>query len=218
MPVNTASEEGYTALHYASYHGNAAAVHALLVAGADQRLRNSKGETPYTSAKVGGHKHVGEVLRAWAAASAEEGEVVEYDRAMLEPSGKLNTTDDAEPISDASRSWVANQRVAASWLLIEISGAKGVGSGTVVALNKQRGGETVEMVVGRSRSQDLVLRDLEVSTRHAKLGLGGACITSACLIFARRWMLSGDWFLIAVFLLSWCSWQLRAVGDGSWFE
>ena len=186
VSVNTASEDGHTALHYASYNGNTAAVHALLVAGANQARRNSKGETPHGSAQAGGHTHVAEVLRAWAAACApalEDGEVPEYERDdVVQVSGnlapQLSVVDgDAELRPHAGSSWVSrsNQRGAASWLLIELSGAKGVVSGTAVTLSRQRGGDTVEMVVGRSRSQDLVLRDLEVSTKHAKFGLG-ACI------------------------------------------
>ena len=54
----------------------------------------------------------------------------------------------------------------------------GVTAGSAVALTGQqsghgrRVGNALEMVVGRSRSQQLVLRDLEVSTSHAKIGLG----------------------------------------------
>ncbi len=189
LPVNTASEEGYTALHYASYNGHIAAVHALLVAGADQRLRNSKGETPHASAEAAGHNHVVDILHAWANASApplEEGEVVERTTlgSAIEPGvhESSSTVEDAQPIPDA-RSWVAKQRVPASWLLVELSGARDVVAGAVVALKKQHADETAEMVVGRSRSQDLVLKDIEVSTRHAKLGLGGAFAQYICLVF-----------------------------------
>ena len=62
---------GYSALHYAAYGGHAAAVHALLHAGADAQIANSLGETPEQSAVAGGHPHVASVLAAWTAATTQ---------------------------------------------------------------------------------------------------------------------------------------------------
>jgi hypothetical protein len=51
--VNAQNEQGYTALHYASYQGNAHLAYLLLAAGADVEIRNSHNETAYETAMSG---------------------------------------------------------------------------------------------------------------------------------------------------------------------
>jgi hypothetical protein len=53
VSVNVQNEQGYTALHYASYQGNAHLSFLLLAAGADVEIRNSHKETAYETAMSG---------------------------------------------------------------------------------------------------------------------------------------------------------------------
>ncbi len=56
--VNTQSmKDGYTALHYACFDGNAKAVQTLLDAGADVRIQDSMGDAPLFLVLVGMHNH-----------------------------------------------------------------------------------------------------------------------------------------------------------------
>ena len=164
--VNGQSAEGHSALHYASYSGHAAAVHALLQAGADGTARNARGEMAEGSANAGGHAHVAQVLAAWAEATRtelEEGEVEEGCGAAL-ASGKGARDATATGADGAAASW-GEQKEPAQFLMVESPAAKGVAPGAIVALPSG----AAEMTVGRSRSCGLALRDLEVSSLHAAL-------------------------------------------------
>ena len=49
--VNEQDGNGFTPLHWASYHGHVEVITALLAAGADKSLKNSFGRTPHDVAK-----------------------------------------------------------------------------------------------------------------------------------------------------------------------
>ena len=157
-PVNTASLEGYTALHYASWGGHAAAVHALLTAGADVTARNAKGETAEGSALAAGHERVAQVLAAWrdaqqlaartvAVEQLEEGEVLsEEEQQQEEEEPNVGATGNSKPSSIATSAtstetaaattddWLRQQRPAATFLRVVSSGAKGVPAGLAVRI------------------------------------------------------------------------------------
>jgi len=61
--VNTRNGDGFTALHYAAYHGHEEVAFLLLNAGADPRLCNNYQENALDSALAGGHVKFAERLR-----------------------------------------------------------------------------------------------------------------------------------------------------------
>jgi len=60
---NAKDVDGWTALHMASFNGDAAVVPLLIAAGADVRAKNDDGETPGDLAARRGHPAVAALLR-----------------------------------------------------------------------------------------------------------------------------------------------------------
>jgi ankyrin repeat protein len=67
-PVDALSQAGNSALHVAAMAGGTACVHALLAAGANRHLRNSRGLTAADEARRAGHSHLAEAIDAAAEA------------------------------------------------------------------------------------------------------------------------------------------------------